>query len=215
MSVERLELRFKDAASVQKVLHARVNLWHALPAPVFPLSPSTNDVVPVKKYVYRRFIERHSTRDISALTFPIVGCNKCRQDCKNGSYIYVLRQTHEPTRSRLSELAKVRFTPNCRQRNISIKVKVERILRYLIKWQRIRKRKRERAKAEAKGKNQFHKSISCIPRATYLSEKNAWNLETAVIKMSDFSIYRWPRELNGGRSQSRGSKVDYRVGDDA
>lgn len=76
-------------------------------------------------------------------------------------------------------------------------------------------KERERAKAEAKGKNQFHKSISCIPRATYLSEKNAWNLETAVIKMSDFSIYRWPRELNGGRSQSRGSKVDYRVGDDA
>lgn len=34
-------------------------------------------------------------------------------------------------------------------------------------------KERERAKAEAKGKNQFHKSISCIPRATYLSEKNA------------------------------------------
>lgn len=213
MSVERLELRFKDAASVQKVLHARVNLWHALPAPVFPLSPSTNDVVPVKKYVYRRFIERHSTRDISALTFPIVGCNKCRQDCKNGSYIYVLRQTHEPTRSR----------PNSRKLD-SLQIADNGISRLKLRSREFcdilsndsaSEKERERAKAEAKGKNQFHKSISCIPRATYLSEKNAWNLETAVIKMSDFSIYRWPRELNGGRSQSRGSKVDYRVGDDA
>lgn len=128
MSVERLELRFKDAASVQKVLHARMNLSDTRNQPP-PFAPP-DDIVPVKNYVYRRFIERRFIQDISALTFPIIGC-KCRRDFINESYTYVCVK-RKSIRSDLSESAQRLDLLQIADNKFSIKVKTEKILGYLI-----------------------------------------------------------------------------------